>query len=58
MITKVAVENVASRKAVTKAGFVEVALMRHDKRGPRARVEVEVRDGAAMGQRLRRRLQR
>lgn len=58
MITKVAVENVASRKAVTKAGFVEVALMRHDKRGPRARVEVEVYDGAAMGQTLQRHLQR
>ncbi len=58
MITKVAVENVPSRKAVTKAGFVEIALMRHDRWGPRCRVEVEVYDDAAVGQALRDRLQR
>jgi len=56
MITKVGVENIPSRKAVVKAGFVEVALMRFDSRGPRRRTEVEVYDGSAMGQALYARL--
>ena len=56
MITKVAVENVPSRKAVIKAGFEEVALMTFDSWGPRRRTHVEVYGGAAMGQALRDRL--
>ena len=35
MITKVGVENAPSRKAVTKAGFRELGVMRLVKRGPR-----------------------
>ena len=40
VITKVAVENVPSRKAVVKAGFREASLMRLRRRGPRERVTV------------------
>ena len=35
MITKVGVENAPSRKAVAKAGFREIGVMRLVKRGPR-----------------------
>lgn len=40
MITKVAVDNVPSRKAVAKVGFTEVAVMRLVRVGSRARVTV------------------
>lgn len=40
MITKVGVENAPSRKAVEKAGFREVAVMRLRRVGPRARVTI------------------
>jgi GNAT superfamily N-acetyltransferase len=40
MITKVGVENAPSRRAVTKAGFVEFAIMRHQRLARRRRVEV------------------
>jgi len=48
MITKVGLENAPSRRAVTKAGFVEFAVMRYRRRGPQRRVEVWP-DGAARG---------
>ena len=41
MITKVGVENEASRKAVAKAGFREIGVMRLVKRGPRKRTTVD-----------------
>src|SRR3954470_7655469 len=40
MITKVGVTNAPSRRAVTKAGFVEFAITRHRRRAQRRRVEV------------------
>ena len=40
MVTKVGVENAPSRKAVEKAGFREVAVMRLRRLGPRARVTI------------------
>jgi L-amino acid N-acyltransferase YncA len=40
LITKVAVENVPSRKAVEKAGFVGAAIMHHRRRGPVTRVSL------------------
>jgi GNAT superfamily N-acetyltransferase len=40
MITKVGVTNAPSRRAVTKAGFVEFAIMRHRRLAQRRRVEV------------------
>ena len=40
MITKVGVENEASRKAVAKSGFREIGVMRMVKRGPRKRTTV------------------
>lgn len=40
MITKVAVDNVPSRKAVSKAGFTEVAVMHLRRLGPRTRIAV------------------
>jgi GNAT superfamily N-acetyltransferase len=46
MITKVTVENTPSRRAVTKAGFVEFAIMRHRRVAQRRRVEVSPRTGA------------
>lgn len=46
MITKVGVENEASRKAVAKAGFREIGVMRMVKAGPRKRTTV---DGATPG---------
>ena len=58
MITKVAVENAPSRKAVTKAGFAEVALMRLVRRGVRTHVDVDVLaptgTATALAERLRR----
>jgi RimJ/RimL family protein N-acetyltransferase len=44
MITKVGVENVASRRAVEKAGFKPVAVMRFVRRGPLGRTRIEVLD--------------
>jgi RimJ/RimL family protein N-acetyltransferase len=41
MITKVGVENEASRKAVAKSGFREIAVMRMVKAGPRKRTTVD-----------------
>jgi len=46
MITKVAVANAPSRRAVTKAGFVEFAIMRHRRIAQRRRVEVAPLNGA------------
>ena len=40
MITKVGVENEASRKAVAKSGFREIGVMRMVKRGPRKQTTV------------------
>lgn len=40
MITKVGVENEASRKAVAKSGFREIGVMRMVKRGPRKHTTV------------------
>jgi RimJ/RimL family protein N-acetyltransferase len=40
MLTKVEVENTASRRAVEKASFAEVAIMRLTRLGPRKRVEI------------------
>ena len=40
MITKVGVENEASRRAVVKAGFREIGVMRLVKAGPRKRTTV------------------
>jgi RimJ/RimL family protein N-acetyltransferase len=34
MVTKVETSNEASRRAVTKAGFREVAIQRYHRRGP------------------------
>jgi len=41
MITKVGVENEASRRAVVKAGFREIGIMRLVKAGPRKRTTVD-----------------
>jgi RimJ/RimL family protein N-acetyltransferase len=41
LLTKVATDNVPSRRAVGKAGFVEVALMDYRRSGPLVRVTVE-----------------
>jgi L-amino acid N-acyltransferase YncA len=41
MLTKVAVENEPSRKAVAKAGFREIGVMRLVKAGPRKRTTME-----------------
>jgi RimJ/RimL family protein N-acetyltransferase len=46
MITKVETDNVASRRAVEKAGFRAVATMRLDRRGARTRVAVAALDSA------------
>jgi GNAT superfamily N-acetyltransferase len=40
MITKVEIANAPSRRAVTKAGFVEFAIVRHRRLAQRRRVEV------------------
>ena len=55
MITKVGVENEASRKAVAKAGFRDVGVMRMVKTGPRKRTTVDRSDpgvGAELAARL------
>jgi hypothetical protein len=44
LITKVGVENAASRRAVAKAGFEEVALMHFVRTGPREKTKIEVLD--------------
>jgi RimJ/RimL family protein N-acetyltransferase len=44
MITKVTVENTASRRAVTKSGFEEIALMHFRRRGPIHRTSIQVLD--------------
>jgi ribosomal protein S18 acetylase RimI-like enzyme len=44
MITKVETDNVASRRAVEKAGFVEIATMRLARRWPITRVSVVAAD--------------
>lgn len=44
LITKVAVDNVPSRRAVEKVGFENVALMHFKRTGPSARTTVEVVD--------------
>lgn len=49
MITKVAVTNAASRRAVEKAGFEAVALMHFTRRGPRRRISVELLDPSRGG---------
>jgi L-amino acid N-acyltransferase YncA len=58
MITKVAADNAASRKAVLKAGFVEIGVMRYKRRGPTQHVHFEVLGDSATGALLRDRLQR
>lgn len=45
IVTKVTVENTSSRRAVEKAGFEEVAVMRFRRRGPRSRTSLEQFDG-------------
>jgi GNAT superfamily N-acetyltransferase len=45
IITKVAVENTSSRRAVEKAGFEAVALMHVRRRGPRSRTSLEQIEG-------------
>ena len=45
MITKVALDNAPSRRAVAKAGFVEFAVMHHRRLARRRRVEVSPREG-------------
>jgi GNAT superfamily N-acetyltransferase len=46
MITKVAVDNNPSRRAVTKAGFDEVAVMHFVRWGPSRRTSIDVLDSA------------
>ena len=41
MLTKVDVSNAASRRAVTKAGFREIALMKYQRLGPWSRTAVQ-----------------
>lgn len=55
--TKVAVDNGPSRRAVAKAGFVEVAVMRLTRVGPRTRVVVSP-GGPGLSAQLAERLQR
>ena len=55
MITKVGVENEASRKAVAKAGFREIGVMRMVKAGPRKRTTVD-RPAPGLGAELAARL--
>lgn len=57
MITKVTVDNVPSRKAVTKAGFDEIALMRLVRVGGRTRVTMKPL-GSGMSSLLAERLDR
>jgi len=58
MLTKVETANAPSRRAVTKAGFTEVAVMRLRRRGPFTRVAVKVIGANATGAELARRLHR
>ncbi len=58
MLTKVETTNTSSRRAVTKAGFREIGIMRLRRRGPLTRVDVEVLDANPMGAELARRLNR
>lgn len=58
MITKVGADNAASRKAVLKAGFVEIGLMRYTRRGRTQRVHFEVFGDSPTGALLRERLER
>lgn len=58
MITKVATDNAPSRRAVAKAGFREIAVMRLWRCGILYRVEVEVLDPDSLGGVLRERLRR
>jgi hypothetical protein len=55
MITKVGVENEASRKAVAKSGFREIGVMRLEKAGPRKRTTM-VTDEPGLGAELASRL--
>jgi L-amino acid N-acyltransferase YncA len=55
LITKVGVENAPSRRAVEKAGFREIALMEHRRRGPWRRTRVHV-SGDGIGTELAARL--
>jgi GNAT superfamily N-acetyltransferase len=57
LITKVAIENVASCRAVGKAGFAHVATMTLTRLGPRVRVRL-VHAGAGVGPQLERELAR
>jgi len=57
MITKVTVENIPSRKAVAKAGFVEIAMMRMARQGTRTTVRIKPL-GADMSAQLAERLDR
>jgi len=57
MITKVTTENMSSRKAVLKAGFRDVGIMRFHRRGPLTRTRMRPIAGAPMGEELRRRLE-
>ena len=58
MLTKVETSNAPSRRAVTKAAFREVAIMRLRRRGPFTRVHVEVLDANPVGAHLARSLNR
>lgn len=58
MITKVSAGNAASRKAVLKAGFVEIGVMRYGRKGRTQHVQFEVLGDSATGALLRDRLQR
>jgi L-amino acid N-acyltransferase YncA len=46
MITKVETENAPTRKAVAKAGFREIGIMRFERLGPRKRVSMESVEGS------------
>ena len=56
MITKVGVENAPSRKAVTKAGFRELGVMRLVKRGPRKQTTMTLSGAPGLGADLAARL--
>lgn len=59
MITKVGVDNVPSRRAVTKAGFREIGVQSHRRRGPAVRVDVApLGPPGGLGEALRERLRR
>lgn len=56
LLTKVETRNAPSRRAVTKAGFREIAVMRLRRRGPFTSVAVDVIDREGYGPALRERL--